>query len=483
MLSREEAIQRHGATVDRMVKILTENCHRNVKLSREKKGSMCVLVENFNTMVRSGKDVNNRPIRLQEAVAGAGNGTGLSDVGPYTKFGINLITATMANTIADTLVSIQPMTSRVGEVRYLSYQYASNKGAVKKGDLVSNTFQFNGGNFEYSSDKVVGEKLANSSGTSALSLTLAWTPVRPGTVELVTADGKVVKDDGKGKIELASTTSAAGTIDYATGSITGLTFSTDPTSLTANYDYITTEPEPNVPEVTTKIDIMPMVAKSRKLKTAYSFDAAFDLQGDYGFNLDEETLAYFSAEIAHEIDGEIIEDLIRLAKSNKTTDGLKVEQIPEWDPVPPTGVNQMDHDDAFWNNIVKGGNIIFTRLRRGTASYVVAGVEVCNTIETMRKFVKAAGTDVTGPHITGTVNNVTIVKNPFMNPYEYIVGYLGASQFDTGYIYAPYMPVNVIDVIKDDGFTFGKGFVTAYGKASINAKCYVLGTVKKPVGA
>lgn len=485
MLTREELLARHGRTVDKMVKILTENCHKKINVTPDKRLGIATLVENFNVMCRSGINMQGQQIKPEllegASVPGAGSGTGLANVGPYTRFGINLITATMANVIAETLVSVQPMTNRVGEVRYLSYKYNSNKGAVKRGDLVSNTFEFGGGNFEYTSDHVAGEALANSSGTGALTLNLAWKPVKPGSIRLTIQDGtKTLVDDGKGKIELAGTTSAAGTIDYATGAITGLTFSADPQSLTAEYDYITTEPEPEVPEIITEISTMPMVAKTRKLKTAYSFDAAFDLQGDYGFNIDEETLAYFSAEIAHEIDGEIITDLINLAKSNLSSPG-KIEQIPEWDPVAPTGVSQMDHDDAFWNNIVKGGNIIFKRLRRGRASYVVAGVEVCNTIETMRSFVPS-GSTATGPHIVGTVKGINIVKNPFMNDYEYIVGYLGSQKFDTGYVYAPYMPVNVIDIIKPDNFTFGKGFVTAYGKVSINPKCYVLGTIKKPLG-
>lgn len=481
MLTKHELLERHGKTIDHMTKVLTEGCNRKIKMTEGRKLNIATLCENFSSMIRTGKNIQGQAINAQllEGSANGKTGTGLSNVGPYTKFGINLITATMANTIAETLVSVQPMENRIGEVRYLAYKYASNKGGAKKGDLISNTFEFAAGHFNYSSDTVSDEVLPNFTGTSALTLNLAWAPVKPGTVQITIKNGKVLTDDGKGKIELSGTTSAAGTIDYATGAITGLTFSSDPESASATYEYVTTDVEPNVPEVETEIAIMPMQAKSRKLKTAYSFDAAFDLQGDYGFDIDEETLAYFSAEIAHEIDGEIINDLITLAKSNKAADGRAVEQIPEWDPVAPTGVSQADHDDAFWNNIVKGGNMIFRRLRRGKASYVVAGIEVCNTIETMRKFVPS-GDDATGPHICGTVNGINIIKNPFMNDYEYLVGYQGASIFDTGYIYGPYMPVNVIDIVKPDGFTFGKGFVTAYGKKGVNPKCYVIGTVKKP---
>jgi hypothetical protein len=465
MLDPKALEARYKASINLMEGTIRKATGREkFSLTPEKRTGLATLLENFSMAVRKAQGRKGSvKSDLLESV-----GTGLSDVGPYKTFGINLITAVMSNVVADKIVSVQPMTARTGEVRYLKYKYANTKGATKAGTLLSSALEFAGGDFNYSSETVTEESLTSVNGTSGAGV-LTWKAVKPGTVKVVdTASGlEIAADNGKG--ELAGT-GVTGTVNYETGAV-NLTFVAAQSNkeLSTNYEYITTGTDPQVAEVTTEVDVMPMIAKSRKLRTAFSFDAAFDLKGDYGYDIDAETIAYFSAEIAHEIDGEIMDDLKAMAKSNTT-------KIADWDSTAPTGVSRADHDDAFWNNIIKGGNLIFQRIKRGRASFVIAGVTVCNTIEAMRKFVPS-GFDATGPHICGTVNNVPVIKNPFFADDEYVVGYKGTSLFDSGYIYAPYMPVTVIDMIKPDGFTFGKGFVTAYGKKSLNAACYSYGKV------
>jgi hypothetical protein len=464
MLSPNTLSARYKKQIDLMEGTIRRSTgKKDFTLSVDKRGTLATLLENFSMAVR--KSQGKKQVRSGDMLESVG--TGLSNVGPYKTFGINLITAVMSNVVADKIVSVQPMTARTGEVRYLKYKYASTKGTTQAGSLLSSALEMAGGDFNYSSETISGETLTAVTGTTGNAV-LSWKAVKPGTVQLVGTTGTVIAtDDGKGAL---AGTGVTGTVDYVTGAIE-LTFGSAQagTEVVANYEYITTDAGPQVAKVTTEVDVMPMIAKSRKLATAFSFDAAFDLQGDFGYDIDAETVAYFSAEIAHEIDGEIMSDLLAMAKSNAT-------KVADWDTKAPTGVSQQDHDDAFWNNIVKGGNLIFQRLKRGRASFVIAGVSVCNHIEAMRKFTPS-GFDGTGPHIVGTVNGIPVIKNPYFGDAEYIVGYKGTNTFDAGYIYAPYMPVTVIDMIKDDGFTFGKGFVTAYGKKSLNAACYAYGKV------
>lgn len=462
MLDTKVLVNRHGKAIDAMVATLNEGRSKKVTLDKGKKETLAVLCENFSVQAR--KQAGTR--RLNE-------GTGLSDIGPYQKFGINLISATMSIMTADQFVSVQPMTNRIGEVRYLKYVYGSNKGTAKKGDLVSSALEFAATEMEYSLDEVSEQPLGVVTGATK-KFNLGWTPIKPGTA-VIKVDGKSMKDKGDGTLENVDAVNfTSGKINYETGEVE-ITFSAatqyDTNNFSADFGYITTNVGPQVPEIDAQVDVMPIKAQSRKLKTAYSFDAAFDMQGDYGFDMDAETLSYFSAEIAHEIDGEIYEDLRKLAVSH-------TDKITEWDPKAPTGVSQADHDDAFWNRIVEGGNLIFKRIRKGRASFIVAGIEACNTIETMRQFKPANIEDATGPHIVGTVKGIPVVKNPYYPDKQYVVGYKGASVFDAGYVYAPYMPVSVIDQVKEDGFTLGKGFVTAYGKVPVNPKCYALGTIK-----
>lgn len=469
-------LERHKATIETMEKTLVENCGRKINMKLEQKKVIARLLENFDEQTR--KEKANKAMMEGKLM----EDTGLSNVGPYAKFGINLISAVMAGVVAEQLVSVQPLTHRTGEVRYLKYKYSNAKSGAAAGDIISSALEFNGGKFNYTSETVTGE--AATVATDEFSGTVTWKPLQPGTLTLTASkdDGTVVgifKDNGSGVFEkvsgtatiLTTATADQNKIDYTTGAYAlVLTDGHLGTVGAVEYDYITTETNPQVPEVETELAIMPVLARTRKLRTVYSFDAAFDMQGDYGFNMDEEAIAYFSAEIAHEIDGEIMNDLELMAASNS-------DVIAEWDPTAPSGVSQMDHDDSFWNNIVKGGNIIFNRVRRGRASFVIAGVDVCNTIETMRKFVPTGDTSIAGPHITGTINGIPVIKNPYYSGKEYVVGYKGASRLDSGYIYAPYMPVTAIKVQRDNALDTAIGFATAYGKCSLNAKLYVKGTI------
>ena len=137
---------------------------------------------------------------------------------------------------------------------------------------------FAGGTSEtaYSSDEVESEYVT-ATGT-ALKGNLAWTPVVPGSVTL-TIGAVQLKDNGAGAIVADGTkVTANGTINYATGAfeVTLAAATTDDIYFSYNYNNMEV-PVNNVPEVNLKIEVAPIIAKSRKLKTLYSFDSAYDL--------------------------------------------------------------------------------------------------------------------------------------------------------------------------------------------------------------
>lgn len=160
--------------------------------------------------------------------------------------------------------------SRVGEVRYLKVLYGSNKGKVKSGDVMFSTFQ--GGNDEtaYSSD-TIDEEPATGSGT-AFKGNLSWLPVKPKTVKFV-ADGTTYTDDGTGHFKAEGKLSA-GTIDYNSGAYDITLSGAASDTPVFSYDYNNMDVPVQAPEVNLKIEVAPIMAKSRKLKTIYAFDSA-----------------------------------------------------------------------------------------------------------------------------------------------------------------------------------------------------------------
>ena len=180
------------------------------------------------------------------------------------------MSATIPNLIAPDIVSMQPMLSRIGEMRYLKVLYGSNKGSIKAGDTMFSQFQGGNGSTNYSSSLVESEYHA-AAGTK-LTGNLAWLPVIPGQVQLVVG-ATTVQDDGKGNIV---GTGITGTINYNSGAfdITFTTAPADPSHIFFNYTYNNIDAPVSAPEVNLKIETTPVIAQSRKLKALYSFDAA-----------------------------------------------------------------------------------------------------------------------------------------------------------------------------------------------------------------
>ena len=195
-----------------------------------------------------------------------------ADVGYFKKYAINLLSAAIPNLIAPDIVSMQPMLSRVGEMRFLKILYGSNKGSVKNGDTMFSMFHGGNGETAYSSDEIDSE-IFEADGNATITGTLAWLPVIPGSVTITTGGAGEITDNGSGVL---AGTGVSGTINYNTGAFS-LTYTAAPaegTDIEFNYQYNNMDVPVSAPEVKLKIETAPIIAKSRKLKALYSFDAA-----------------------------------------------------------------------------------------------------------------------------------------------------------------------------------------------------------------
>lgn len=405
-------------------------------------------------------------LSAQNPMGAMNEATQPSDVGYFKKYAINLLSAAVPNLIAPEIVSMQPMLSRVGEMRFLKILYGSNKGSVKAGDTMFSMFQGGNGETAYSSDEVDSEYVT-ASGTS-ISGNLAWLPVVPGSVKLTVGLNEAT-DDGKGN--LVGTSISAGTIDYSTGAYS-VTLKAAPDAsdeVYFNYRYNNMDVPVQAPEVNLKIEVAPIIAKSRKLKTLYSFDAAFDMTKDYGMQINNELVAYTATNIKHEIDGEIMGDLLRIASAKAV----------QWDATPRDGISLRDHNESFYNKVVEAGNNIFDATKLANGSWIITGMDGANIIETLPRFRPSGVVNPVGPHLVGYLGNMPVYKDPFYPTDAFLVGWRGTGLFDAGYLYCPYMPIMTTQLIMDANFEGQRGFATSYGKKPVNSKMYSRGTITR----
>jgi hypothetical protein len=82
-----------------------------------------------------------------------------------------------------------------------------------------------------------------------------------------------------------------------------------------------------------------------------------------------------------------------------------------------------------------------------------------------------------GAESIGTLSNrFTVYKDPYFSRNKLLIGYKGGSYLETGYVYAPYVPLIVTPTIfAPEDFTPRKGVMTRYGKKMVRSDFY--GTV------
>ena len=403
---------------------------RGLDTNFEKKLATAVCLEN-----------TRRQIRAMEALNGSA--TQPSSVGQYKRFAMDMVATLVPNMIASDLVSVQAIDNRVGMINILEYQYGSNKGAAKDGQVFASPLAYQGMNAEYTS-------AATTEVLTAGQTELKWNKaVRPETLHVYRAGAEIegITVDTEGKI--------TGTIQE--GDIA-----------TYLYDNETVP----VAAPTMKLDIrsIPVETKSRKLAAIWSFDAQYELMKEYGSDMQTMLATQATAEIQQELDNEITFDLYKVANAG-----------PEivWSRMQPTGVSQADHYDSFYAKVVEGSNQIFAATRRARANWMVCGLNVASVLQVMRNFDASEDTTAIGPHFIGTLGGrIRCYVNPNYDPNVFILGYKGPNMIDAGYVYCPYMPILTTGMITlADDFAAREGWATTYGTKLINNRLYVKGRI------
>jgi hypothetical protein len=408
--------------------------------------------------------------------------TKILQIGNFDKFAFPIIRAVYPNLIANEIVSVQPMAGPVSLIFYLDYLYGTAKGGISSGAAAFDARTGGTGNETFSGDAVNEESLTSEISSGDLSaVSTAYGPIRPGTVTVTyvsTANGTVTAtDDGNGGfVGLGS--SDTGSVSYAatatTGTITINTSGNDMTAATVTYRY-DSEAVDNVPQIDLQLTSAPVMALVRKLRARWSLEAAQNLNALHGLDAEAELVGIMAEVIKQELDREIINDLDAFAGAGTVT----------WDKSVPAGISYTEHKLSFIDACISLNNRVYSATKRAQTNWIVAGISVCDVIESLPTFVAAPGAlgtqSNTGVIKIGTLNNRwTVYKDPFLTTTSWIQGYKGNSFLDTGYVYSPYIPLYTTPTIILDDFIGRKGIGTQYGKKTVNSLFYGKGSLINP---
>lgn len=408
--------------------------------------------------------------------------TGISNMGNFIDYGLGIITAVMPSLIANEIVSVQPLKARNGEIFYLQYNYGSNKSGAKVGDAMLSPFTGPAANESYTSERTTEALGKLTTSTTSLKANLSYLPLTPGSVEISIGDGIVV-DDGKGALAVKPNTTFTefkeGTINYDSGEInlelnTALGTETD---VLAQYSFSYGNGgvccASTIPEINVELGTLPVSTVARSLRARWMFDVDYEFDNVHGVNIEAELAAAMAAEVRHEIDMEIMNDLYMQASAGGT------EFV--WSKTPAQGVSYIDHKDTFVDTLIRMSNAIFGDTQRAQGNFIIAGLDVCSLLESLvGRFVPSAdnGTVKAGPHICGVLNGRwKVIKNPYYSPDAFVMGAQGASHLESGYVYAPYLPLYTTETVMLDDFVKRKGVRTRYGKKMLNNRFYAKGKI------
>jgi hypothetical protein len=257
---------------------------------------------------------------------------------------------------------------------------------------------------------------------------------------------------------------------------------------------------PAIPEVDIKIESVAVVATERKMRAKWSPEMAQDLTAFYSIDVEAELTNILSDMLTLDIDREILNDLLSQAAAanyfwsrapgryvNKSTgsEGLRSGTLAAG---PAFMGNVQDWYQTLLETVSDAANVIHLKTLRGSGNFIITSPSVCTILEhtgTYKASYKVDGNGqvkegmTIGAEAAGTLNSRYVVyKDPYFPANKILIGLKGDSFLETGYIYAPYVPLILTPVIyAQEDFAPRKGIMTRYGKKMVRADFYATVTV------
>jgi len=430
-------------------------------------------------------------------IAGDAGATTVGHIGTFQKFAFPLVRRVFPELIANKVVSVQPMQGPVSQVFYLGY----DRSHVGNSERVYGKYNLTWGNRTASA---IGAMQGMDDAYAASSGGYSWS------------------GHGIGGSDNASAVSAGQFTETMGKQIAAFPSSTQLTQFnTASGEALAGH---QIPEITFHIEQQAVIARTRKFRALWTIEAAQDLKAYHNLDLERELTDLLGKEVALEIDREILEDLRMLAYdvnpnamgdlSNGFIRGNGINmanpnsmpQDHDWTPGAftyndsgsltgnPAGTDKNvyfcdfaatnnlglspRHVGQVYSNLVAIVNFaaqdIYKTTFRGAGNYLITSPLVAAMLHSASKLEGGVA-----PEEAGSLGANISYKGKWLGMYdiyvdpmwpedEILVGYKGGNSMEGGYVYAPYIPIQMLPtVVNPENFQPRKGLLTRYGKASV----------------
>jgi hypothetical protein len=270
--------------------------------------------------------------------------------------------------------------------------------------------------------------------------------------------------------------SCGGSLDGYTGSsFSSATAVAD--AFTGTYKiYKNLEFEDKIGEVSFDLMSVTVSVTERKLRAQWSPEMAQDVAAFHNIDAEAELTALLSEQVAAEIDREILRDLRKAAAWNLRWDYNGWKRLSSIGAVPYT---QKDWNQTLITAVNQISAQIHKSTLRGGANWIVVSSEISAIFDDLEYFhVSNAAPEQDqynmGIERIGTLaGRYQVYRDPYFPANQLLLGHKGTSLLDTGYIYAPYVPLQLTPTMYNPfNFTPIKGIMTRYAKKVVNNRFY-----------
>lgn len=280
--------------------------------------------------------------------------------------------------------------------------------------------------------------------------------------------------------DFSGTGTHAGTNPAVLNDTTPGTYTKGTGMATAAAEVLGTDTNPAFAEMGFEIEKVTVEAKSRALKAKYSVELAQDLKAIHGLDAETELSNILSSEILAEINREVIRSIYTTAKVGADV-GTAAAGVFDLD-VDSNGRWSVEKFKGLLFQIERDANAVAKATRRGKANFIICSSDVASALAMagVLDYAPALSTnlqvDDTGNTFAGVLQGrYKVYVDPYATGDFYVVGYKGASAYDAGLFYAPYVPLQMHKAVDDTSFQPKIGFKTRYG---LVANPFAEGTTK-----
>ena len=403
-----------------------------------RRGVTAILLENQERALREERGFLSEAPTMATGTGGFGGGTygTAAASGPVAGFDpvlISLIRRSMPQLIAYDICGVQPMTGPTGLIFAMRTRYGTDRTSGTEAFFNEADSRFSGQDSDGS--------LTASDYTAQASVGIATTAAQTGSNPAVLNDASA----GAYNVGQAMATANAEALGDSGQLFNEMNFS---------------------------IEKVTVAAKSRALKAEYSLELAQDLKAVHGLDAEAELANILSTEILAEINREVVRTVYQIAEAgaqaNTATAGifdLDVDSNGRW---------SVEKFKGLLFQLERDANAIAQRTRRGKGNTIICSADVASalTMAGVLDYTPALqvglNVDDTGSTFAGVINGKYKV---YIDPYSanisaqqyYVIGFKGATPYDAGLFYCPYVPLQMVRAVGQDTFQPKIGFKTRYG--------------------